>query len=195
LPAIEGTEESGLRPNVILADTAYGSEDNVHKAKEVGVEVISPAGGKDPEVYKVRIDSFQESKDGKSVVCPEGRKSWHVNRTKAEITVAVFNASICALCVKKGKCPAYQDENRAELRRSVKDKNLSIRRKYEETDEFKKIYGLRAGVEALNSRMARETGLKRLRCHGLKKVTMCVFCKVIGINFMAFLSFKKLELA
>jgi hypothetical protein len=48
-----------------LADAAYGSDVNLEAAKALGVELISPAGGSDPEAGKVRLADFEFSEDGK----------------------------------------------------------------------------------------------------------------------------------
>jgi hypothetical protein len=44
-PAIEDLKAKGANPKVALADTLYGSDENVEYAKEQGVELISPVPG------------------------------------------------------------------------------------------------------------------------------------------------------
>ena len=41
IPALESTEERGLGPEEVLADSLYGSDENVEAAKELGVEVVA----------------------------------------------------------------------------------------------------------------------------------------------------------
>lgn len=45
IPALESAEERGLAPAEVLADSLYGSDDNVQQAKEMEVDVISPVMG------------------------------------------------------------------------------------------------------------------------------------------------------
>jgi len=45
IPALESTVERGLVPAQVLADSLYGSDENSEKAKEMGVEVVSPSMG------------------------------------------------------------------------------------------------------------------------------------------------------
>jgi hypothetical protein len=45
-PAIEDLKAKGAKPKVALADTLYGSDENVEYAKSQGVELISPVPGK-----------------------------------------------------------------------------------------------------------------------------------------------------
>ena len=42
LPAIEDAEKRNLAPTELLADTLYGSDDNVEAAKKLGITVIAP---------------------------------------------------------------------------------------------------------------------------------------------------------
>jgi hypothetical protein len=59
---------------------------------------------------------------------------------------------------------------------------LSKRRAYEQTEEFKKRYAMRAGIEATNSRLARKSGFKRSRHRVISKIRLSSSFKVIGIN-------------
>ena len=46
IPLIEATQKRGLGPEDMLADSLYGSDENCERAKELGVEVVSPVMGK-----------------------------------------------------------------------------------------------------------------------------------------------------
>lgn len=43
IPAIESSKERGLAPEGLLADSLYGSDENLQDAAQLGVEVISPS--------------------------------------------------------------------------------------------------------------------------------------------------------
>jgi hypothetical protein len=45
---------------------------------------------------------------------------------------------------------------------------LSGHRSFEEAEDFKKQYAMRAGIEAANSRLDRHTHIKHLRYRGMK---------------------------
>ena len=45
IPLIDATQDKGLGPEEVLADSLYGGDENCEKAKELGVEVISPVMG------------------------------------------------------------------------------------------------------------------------------------------------------
>ena len=49
IPAIESAQERELAPKELLADSLYGSDENVETAKDKGVDVISPPMGSEKE--------------------------------------------------------------------------------------------------------------------------------------------------
>jgi IS5 family transposase len=183
-PAIEELEQSGVKPVILTADASYGSNENVQKAAEHGVTLISPVGGKDPEADKIGLAEFEESEDGKTVTCPKGQKSWQTRQTEKSVLVAGFDLDKCQECVDKEKCPAFQNGHKAELKFNPKEMRLSKRRAYEQTDDFKKRYAMRSGIEATNSRLKRQTGINRSRYRGLVKPKMGAYFKAIGVNFL-----------
>ena len=48
IPVPEAQADHGLQPEKLLADTAYGSDENVETCREAGIELISPVAGKSP---------------------------------------------------------------------------------------------------------------------------------------------------
>ncbi|NOQ22741.1 MAG: transposase [Candidatus Aegiribacteria sp.] len=56
----EALKESGHLPERMLADTLYGSDDNVQKSAEYGVDLISPVSGKTPKTGKTRTEMSAE---------------------------------------------------------------------------------------------------------------------------------------
>jgi transposase len=148
----------------------------------LGVELIAPVGGKDPEADKIRLAEFS-FQDGDVKACPEGQKPWASHTTKGGKTVAGFDKKICDNCPKSGSCPVVVSGEKAQLTYDQKDLRLSQRRAREQTEEFKKQYAMRSGIEATNSRLARETKIKKLRYRRLPKIRLAVYFKVIGLNF------------
>jgi hypothetical protein len=183
LPSIAAAAEAGFKPETLLCDTAYGADFTVEKAKEEGVEVISPAGGKDPEAGKLRLADFNFDGEGRMTSCPEGRRPWAVRVTNGGREACGFDKKACENCPKVHMCPVTLNGDKAQLSFTRKDLRLSKRRARERTEEFKKAYAMRSGIEATNSRLARETGLKKLRYRGLTRIQAAVTFKVIGLNF------------
>lgn len=182
IPSIEAAAEAGFKPEKLLCDTAYGADSTVEEAKGLGVEVISPAGGKDPEADKLRVSDFN-IKNEKIAACPEGQKPWASYTTKSGREVCGFDKTICDKCLKVNLCPVRLSGGKAEITYDMKVLRLSRRRAREQTDDFKKQYAMRSGIEATNSHLARETGFKKLRYRGLVRIRLAVTFKVIGLNF------------
>jgi hypothetical protein len=65
IPAIEAAAARGLKPTQVLADTAYGSEDNLGQAQGLGVEVIAPAMGA-YRAHRLPLSGFVFSETGES---------------------------------------------------------------------------------------------------------------------------------
>jgi hypothetical protein len=68
VPAILNTIEKGLAAKEILADTAYGSDENVEFAASQGVELVSPVPGKKTGAERKAggAENQAESEDGKA---------------------------------------------------------------------------------------------------------------------------------
>ena len=94
-----------------------------------------------------------------------------------------FSKIHCANCPLKKHCPAKRKPNGTrELRTSVKEHVLARRRRYEKTDEFRKRYAARAGIEATNSELKRAHGLGFLRVRGGARVKLSVYFKALACN-------------
>ena len=57
------------------------------------------------------------------------------------------------------------------------------RRRAEATEEWRKRYGIRAGIEGTNSELKRAHGLGRLRVRGGRRVRLAVYLKALACNF------------
>ena len=58
-----------MMPEEVLADTLYGSDDNVETASKMGVDVISPVSGCSKASS---LQDFVLSQNGIIITCPEG---------------------------------------------------------------------------------------------------------------------------
>jgi hypothetical protein len=181
---IEKTEENELAPSLLLADTAYGSDENVLEAlNSHGVEVISPASGKDPE-GEIKLSDFHTNETGEIISCPENNEATATKTMKNGNIKVGFKSKICGACPNKANCPVKIKGGVAILEYSKKQLRLSKRRAYENTEEYKRRYRMRSGIEATNSTLARAFGIKRLRVRGLKMVDAVIKLKALGLNIM-----------
>ena len=61
--------------------------------------------------------------------------------------------------------------------------NIEGRRRAEATEEWRKRYAIRAGIEGTNSELKRAHGLGRLRVRGGRRVRLAVYLKALACNF------------
>jgi len=189
IPAIEYAAKHGFAASEILADSLYGSDENIQDAAALGVQVISPVLGKVSE-DKLGLDEFHMSADETVISCPQGNSPERITQ-KNEKVVAVFAIASCLSCPCKDRCPAVEGKKGFYLRYERKQVRLAVRRAFEKTDEFKEKYRWRAGEEGTNSLAKQKTGLGKLRVRGMKAVRFAVTLKWLGVNILRASSYKK----
>ncbi|MDQ6967065.1 MAG: transposase [Mariprofundaceae bacterium] len=189
IPAIEATAEHGFAASEILADSLYGSDENIQDAAALGVQVISPVLGKTSE-DKLGLDAFHMSADETVISCPQGKFPERITH-KNEKIVAVFNIASCMSCPCKDRCPAVEGKKGFYLRYERKQVRLAVRRAFEKTNEFKEKYRWRAGEEGTNSLAKQKTGLGKLRVRGMKAVRFAITLKWLGVNILRASAYKK----
>jgi len=182
IPAIESTKEQGLMPEVLLADSLYGSDDNAEYAKKEGVDLVAPTMGT-AKKDKLSLSDFEVSENDTIVACPNGQSPVEIKRKNNRVTIA-FDSDQCKDCPRREHCPVKDGKKFCYLRYTDKELRIAKRRAYEQTDQFKDRYRWRAGVEATMSEYDRKTGVKRLRVRGLKAVRFCATLKAAGVNIM-----------
>jgi hypothetical protein len=181
-PAIEDVENKGLKPGRILADTGYGSDENVGLALEAGIELVSPVAGKDTET-EFKLANFQTDERGVIKSCPQGQEPLETKMTSNKVKVS-FDLEHCQSCPHQSQCPVKLGHERAELKYTQAQLRLSKRRQEMKTDAFKNKYCWRSGIEATNSQLDRLTGLKHLRVRGLAAVSYRVVLRALGVNIL-----------
>jgi len=182
IPAIESTEMKGTKPEEVLADSLYGSEKNIQEAQNNDVDIISPLMGASVKSDRIELSDFQFGENGKIVKCPKNQTPIKHKIKKSGRHTVTFKKSTCENCSLKDKCPVVKGKKYYYLRFSNSDLEISNRRVFESSDEFKEKYRWRSGVEATMSEFDRKTGVKHLRVRGLAKVRFAAVLKSIGIN-------------
>jgi len=182
IPAIESAQENELAPKELLADSLYGSDENVETAKAKGVEVVAPPMGSEKK-GRIGLSDFHLDKSGKVIECPQGQAPLYVKRKKTRYCAA-FDRAQCNGCPNQSICPAVPGKKTFYLRFTDKQLRIALRRTTVDTDEFKARYRFRAGVEATMSEFDRRTGVKRLRVRGLKAVRFAAILKALGLNIL-----------
>lgn len=182
IPAIESAQKKERGPQELLADSLYGSDENIKAAKGKGVAVISPPMGIEKK-GQLGLSDFRLEKSGKVASCPQGHAPISSTRKKTRYCAA-FDIAYCTNCPNQAICPAKSGKKAFYLRFTDKQLRIALRRSAVDTDEFKDRYRWRAGVEATMSQFDRRTGVKRLRVRGLKAVRFSATLKALGLNIL-----------
>ena len=139
IPALESAKERGLAPEEVLADSLYGSDENGEKAKEMGVEIISPAMGT-PNGEILNLSDFTQTENGKIAACPQGHAPVRFKRGKKSTCSVAFDSEDCGACPLRERCPVKPGKKRHYLRFDLKTLRIAARRTRKHTPEFKDKY-------------------------------------------------------
>jgi Transposase DDE domain len=189
VPMLDQLEAAGLMPEAMLADTIYGSDDNVREAEKRGVELVAPIPGRPPtnDPRALTLDDFAvDERTGGVTACPAGHAPLAVDRdTEAETTRIEMPATACQGCPFRDACPIQRTrDDHYELEFSDQDLRLAGRRREQETAVFDQRYARRAGIESTNSGLKNRLGLDRLRVRGRGSVSRVILHKVAGWNVL-----------
>jgi hypothetical protein len=188
LPAIEDAGKRDLAPTELLADTLYGSDDNVEAAKELGITVIAPVMGAKESTTGLADFTFSET--DQITACPELQTPTKTKTGKNGGTTVYFNKAICDSCHRQSECPVKRDKKSCTISYDAKSLRLSRRRQLEKEEAFVEKYRYRSGVEGTMSDLDRMTGLKHLRVRGMPQVRLSATLKATGLNILRSVAFK-----
>lgn len=182
-PAIEDVSERGIKPEALLGDTHYGSEDSLKKGIDHDVEVIAPATpAKGKQQDRLTLEDFELDEEGRVLRCPEGHEPIEARVASIRLQV-LFDAETCQGCPHRERCCASTETRKQPRYQYTHDRvRLRRRRLYNATDGFHEQYRWRAGVEATMSRLKHQMGMARLRVRGMTKVRYVTFLRALGLN-------------
>jgi Transposase DDE domain len=189
LPAIEDAGKRGLAPKELLADTLYGSDENVETAKELGITVIAPVMGAKESATGLADFTFND-KDH-IIACPEQQAPIKSKSGKQGGMTVHFDKAVCDNCRRLSQCAVKRDKKSCTISYDAKSLRLSRRRQREKEESFREKYRYRSGVEGTMSDLDRMTGLKHLRVRGMPQVRLSATLKATGLNILRSVAFKK----
>ena len=177
-----------ILPEMLYADTHYGSDASEQQCAERGVDLQSPVGGKqsDESIHMLNIDDFLIDEASETVEqCPAGHKpirsehDTHSGKTRTEMPTEA-----CSNCAHFNECPVRRARGKYLLDHTAKERRLAGRRREQATEAFKQNYQIRAGIESTNGALKRRLGFGRLRCRGKPRVFHKILMKVCGWNIL-----------
>jgi transposase len=160
-------ERRDLLPSEHLVDKGYtDAKVLVASRSKHGIEIIGPVA-QDPSWQSRENAGFDKSAfsidwDRKVVTCPAGKESisWLPNTYPKNGTVfeARFARRDCTPCASRPRCTRAKQEPRIiGLQTREYHETLQAMRKQQTTDEFRKSYAARAGIESTHAQAWRST--------------------------------------
>ncbi len=195
IPVIEALKAKGCAPGEVVADTGYGSGQNIVDAADHGVVLTTPACGPEPvrAEGEILVDDFEFSSDGRRVErCPAGHEPVEQGSCGrgGKRCYARMDVSKCADCPHVENCPVRWSDREESMTLTWNPREGAVRasRRREQTKEFKDGYRIRSGIEATNSEYKRRYGGGRLRVRGRPAVERTVKIKFIALNISRWLA-------
>jgi transposase len=195
-PIHDALASKGLPPSEHLVDTAYIAAGQLVAARaQHGIDLIGPQH-RDVRWQAADSDAFDISDfavdwDREVVHCPEGKQSaaWatYANRKRPHRPVVVqvrFHPADCRACPSRARCTRAAPTRGRYLMLSPRPEHeaLVAARARERTDEFRRLYAMRQGIESTISQGVRAFGLRRARYRGLAKVGLQHLATAAAIN-------------
>jgi transposase len=186
----------GLAPSEHLVDSAYVSAAQLIAARERhGINLIGP--GRRNLSWQSRSGGeaftpadFSVAWDRQAVRCPEGKESasWTSclkRRGEGNVIRVQFRAADCRACTSRDRCTRsrsmYVGRVLALLPRPEHEA-LAAARARETTDEGRRLYAQRQGVEGTISQAVRTFGLRQARYRGLAKTGLQHIATAAAVN-------------
>ena len=185
-------QEKTLLPDQHLVDTAYvDAELLVNSQEQFGVSLVGP--GRPDGSWQAKTESaydryqFDIDWENRRVFCPQGKQStaWYECIDQFGLYYHVkFADDDCLSCEARSLCTRHKSNPRAvRLQPKAQFEALKAARQLQSTEEGRKLYNKRAGVEGTISQGVRSFELRRTRYHGLDKTHLKNVATGAAINF------------
>lgn len=168
---------------ITLADGAYYSEELYTKARKNNINLIpTNLTGRSQSSEKTGYEDFEIDETNHEVkACPMKHKPLD-SRYKNGVYRAHFENKICDACPNRGRCPVHRQKKSSLLEVSeTKLHRLKLMNQMN-TEEYKKLAGKRAGVEAIPSVLRRRYSIDHMPVRGLVRSKVWLGLKIAAIN-------------
>lgn len=175
----------------MLTDGAYGGCENVKKAAEKGIDLVTTAlTGRLPDPI---MASFQLSEDGTHVIkCPYGYSPEKCTyQPQTGMCRVKFPRGCCENCPNKDHCGMHEQKKSFVTYVSVKTVERASFLKKMSTEKYKKLSRIRNGIESRPSLLRRRLNVDSIPVFGLQKVRQFFYAKTVASNLIALFGFCK----
>lgn len=163
------SQPEARRPERLLGDTAYGTQDVREEMEEREIEVLAlPATSKTHPVFGK--EEFEIDLEAATVTCPQGKVAAISKPNSKGERGAFFRRSDCRPCPIRGRC-TKQDRRVVVLGRR-EDLLLAARQALEDPDVGEHLRRTRPRIERLLGLLAHRYGARRGRYFGKRKANL-----------------------
>ena len=184
--------DKGLAPGEHFVDAGYvHAEVLVSSRDEHGIRTIGPPRGdaswQNRTAGAFGVERFTIDWERKQARCPQGRVSsyWkeHPDADRGPYVSVAFRASDCRSCPVRSQCTrAVKQGRHLKLPAQALFEALRAMREFIDSEEGRRLYANRAGIEGTISQGVRSFGLRRSRYAGLAKVHLQHMATAAAIN-------------
>jgi transposase len=189
----EDLAAQGRLPEIQLVDEGYMEIDLLLDSQKKGVDLVGPVPSS--KSWQDRTEGafdhtqFQIDWDKRLVTCPHGKTSARCTERKTwrgtPSFTYVFAKEDCLPCPLRAKCSRAKNVGRTLTLYPQEQYEAQLAaRQRQQTDEFKKLYGERAGIESTMSQGVRKTGVRKARYIGLARTHLQETASAAAINLI-----------
>lgn len=182
-----------LLPKEHLVDAGYVDAQWLAESRErLAVEVIGPV--REDIQWQAKTGSgfalsdFSIDWENRRVTCPAGKttKNWYsLKKLTGQDWIRIrFNRSQCGGCLQRINCTKAKHERSLLIREQNQHEALQKRRSEQTTDEWKKRYQARAGIEGTISQSVRVCDIRHSRYIGQSKTHLQNVATASAINIL-----------
>ena len=198
---IEQTEAVGAEVKAIMGDTAYSSETNINLCETKGIPLYSKLHPIISDGTRKDDKGFFLNKDSGLLVCPHGeqalRKTECTNTQKNngkvyhhKRIVFYFDVERCRTCPLREGC--YKQDAKTKTYSITIEKDAHKKqRAFQETEEFKLMYGDRYQIEAKNGELKTCYGYDKAESYGLQRMQLQSAVSIFTCNLQRIIRLMK----
>lgn len=182
---IDALEEKGLKPETILDDNGYDSDENHQELKEREIDFVCPPSGKSSSGLEI-MDFELNAQTHEMISCPMDKPCIKntVNK-KTKKTTSYFDADTCRQCPHSHDCPIKITSKKARVEWPWSRPRIETRRRmFVEDEATKSRYRQRGGGESSFSVVKIKLGLDRLRRRTKSRTTLSIFLAAAALNIL-----------